>query len=83
MYWSYTTSIMEMKMLNKEICKKCHDLNARNWLWQWNEDDEKEWDDDKVVICRIKSIPIQRRKIKYIPFYCPYILEHEVSKNAQ
>ena len=63
--------------LNKEICKKCCNLDGRA---PWNRQDEKDWRDGNIVCPYGNHLADVKRKA---PKYCKYILEQVVNEPEQ
>jgi hypothetical protein len=62
--------------LNKDFCKKCV-LGKFNNRLQWGEKDEKCWERG-YHLCALEDYPTT---IDRAPKNCPYLLEHEITKN--
>ncbi len=81
-------------MLNKAVCKNCHDMRAEKSssleLWLWEDTDEERWEGREVeegrrgsVICPIGRSGMKASKIWIAeppPEGCPNILEHAVAR---
>ena len=83
-------------MLNKEICKRCNNLERAKCEWEWNESpwtwgprDEACWAEGMVRCSAVQSVwldgvEIGNVWIRYLPpRSCPYQVEHVVSQDAE
>jgi len=68
----------DIKMLRKELCKRCWNEKS-----EWTEYDEKYWQEGKVL-CPYPYFENYeewiRKTTEKPPKYCPYLLEHVLSK---
>ena len=68
-------------MLNKDICKRCHDEKTET---PWNDASENSWRDKGWVWCYIwkNKLPMACDINDAPPVWCPYATEHIVSEDA-
>jgi hypothetical protein len=64
-------------MLNKEICKKCKNINAKKYVYTWINVDEDDWENKKLLYC---TLGILTGVLIEPPLNCLYRLEHIVTK---
>jgi hypothetical protein len=68
-------------MLNKQVCKRC--INIHDADDKWHEADDERWFDQRRVCCptiQLGKDTGRASTLKAPPDYCPYELEHVVSK---
>ena len=64
-----------MKMLNREICKKCH----REIFGEWLKEDDDRWDYNEQIYCAVKKYEDPLYIYDNIPKKCKFYLEHIIS----